>query len=68
MAIDQLQKSLSMQRVEMLIFISTDKYSRISDESVFMVPFKWSKYRNFTSSFWGVYYFTKAALRIFKFG
>jgi len=32
-------------RVEMLIVILTDSCSEISDESVFIVHFKWSEYR-----------------------
>jgi len=43
MATDHLPKSLSMivmHRVEMLILISIERCSRISDESVFIVHFK----------------------------
>jgi len=43
MAIDQLSKSFStvvMHMVDLLNFISTDRYSRISEESVFAVHFR----------------------------
>jgi len=74
MAIDQLPKSLSMHRVEMWIIISTDRCSKISDESVFFVhrSFQVKRIQKINvvaqmTSFLGVYCFTKAAQRIFKF-